>query len=126
MGLIKTYGKSIAAAAVAVLTVVASVLTDGHVTAGEGVQIAIAGATALSVYLVPQLPQFPQAKTGIAVVLAVLNGATALIGDGLNWQDLVNLAIAGLGVIAVGVAPAIVHRPAPPPEPAPAAGGGAA
>jgi hypothetical protein len=99
------YAKTIAALFVAGLTVLASALTDGYVSTGEGVQIAVAVTTAASVFLVPNVPQWPGMKTGIAVVLAVLNLATTLITDGLSAAEIVNLILAGLGVIAVYAVP---------------------
>lgn len=106
MDIARTYGKALAAVAVAGLTVLASALTDGRVDAGEGIQIAIAVATAASVWLVPTLPTYPGTKTGIAVILAGLNAATAAIDGGISTAEWVNLALAGLGVILVGAAPA--------------------
>jgi hypothetical protein len=57
------------------------------------------------VWFVPTLPNAPAIKTGTAVALAVLNAATAYIVGGLDTGEVVNLVIAGLGVILVGVAP---------------------
>ncbi len=107
------YAKTAAALLVAGLTVLASSLTDGYVSTGEGVQIAVAVTTAASVYLVPNVPQWPGLKTTIAVVLAVLNLATTLITDGLSYAEIVNLVLAGLGVIAVYAVPNQPATPAP-------------
>jgi len=109
------YAKTVAALLVAGLTVLASALTDGYVSTGEGVQIAVAVTTAASVFLVPNVPQWPGLKTVIAVVLAVLNLATTLITDGLSGAEMVNLLLAGLGVIAVYAVP---NRPTPVSPPA--------
>lgn len=100
------YGKAIAAAIAAALMVLSSAVTDGHVDAGEWVSIAIAGTTAVSVWLVPQLPSAAGAKTAVAAVLAVLQVAAATIVDGLSAADWVNLVIAALGVLGVLGAPA--------------------
>jgi hypothetical protein len=105
--LLQRFGKAAAAVLVAALTIAASALTDGHVDAGEGVQIAIATATAVSVWYVPLLPGVPAVKTAVAVILAVLNAATAYIVGGLDYGEIVNLVIAGLGVLLVGVSPAV-------------------
>ena len=100
------YGKALIAVLVAVLTLASSALVDGHLDAGEGVQIAIAGTTAVSVWLVPNLPNAGGTKTAVAIVLAVLNALTAYIVDGLDTDDVINLTLAGLGVLLIGVAPA--------------------
>ncbi|MGI5178683.1 hypothetical protein ACQEVZ_20335 [Dactylosporangium sp. CA-152071] len=103
---VKKYGKAIAAAIAAGLMVLASAVTDNHVDAGEGISIAIAVTTAVSVWLVPQLPSSAGAKTGVAMVLAVLQVAAATIVDGMSSADWVNLAIAALGVLGVLKSPA--------------------
>lgn len=100
------YGKALIAVLIAVLTLASSALVDRHLDAGEGVQIAIAGATAVSVWLVPNLPHAGGVKTGIAFVLAVLNALTAVIAGGIDTSEVINLLLAGLGVLLVGVAPA--------------------
>lgn len=99
------YGKALVAVLIAVLTLAASALVDGHIDAGEGVQIAIAGVTAVSVWLVPNLPSSGGVKTTVAVVLAVLNALTAYIIDGIDANDVINLILAALGVLLIGVAP---------------------
>jgi hypothetical protein len=106
--IINRYGKALVAVVVAALTVAASAVSDGHVDAGEGVQIAIAAATGVSVWLVPNLPSAGAGatKTVIAVLLAVLNAATAYIVGGLDTGEIINLVIAGAGVLLIGVAPA--------------------
>lgn len=108
MDLLKRYGKALVAVIVAALTLASSALVDGHLDAGEGVQIAIAATTAVSVWLVPNLPTVGGGwmKTGIAVVLAVLNVLTAVIVDGIDADDVINLVLAGLGVLLIGAAPA--------------------
>lgn len=103
---LQKFGKAAVAVLVAGLTVLSSAVSDGQFTAGEGVQIAIAAATAFSVWFVPNLPSSGGVKTGVAVVLAVLNAATAYIVGGLDTGEVVNLVLAGLGVLLIGVAPA--------------------
>lgn len=105
-----SYAKTLVALAVAGLTVLASALTDGYISTGEGVQIAVAVTTATSVYLVPNVPQWPWLKTAIAAVLAALNLATTLITDGLSSAEMVNLVLAALGVLMVYAWP---NRPDP-------------
>ncbi|GAA2327588.1 hypothetical protein [Dactylosporangium salmoneum] len=99
------YGPATAAVFIAALTAASSALTDHHIDAGEGVQIAIALTTAVSVWYVPLLPGVRGAKTVVAGILAVLNAATAYVVGGLDMGEIINLAIAGLGVVLVGVAP---------------------
>jgi hypothetical protein len=110
VGFFTKYGKAIAAVITAGVTVVVSSLTDGHIDAGEGIQIAIAVATAVGVYLVPNLPGFPGTKTGLAVVLAVLNLATGMVVNGhlhLTGAQWLNLGLAALGVLGVSFAPVV-------------------
>jgi hypothetical protein len=108
--MIRTYGKSIVAALFAFITAIQALVSDGHVTQQEGVQIAIAFFTAVSVYLVPMLG-YPWAKTAVAVVLALLNIlATAIVG-GLNTGDLTGMALAVLTAIGVAGASAVSSDP---------------
>jgi hypothetical protein len=103
----RLYGRAIAAVAIAGLTVLASALTDGHVDPGEGIQIAIQLATAAGVWLVPNLPSATSIKTGLAAMLAVLNLAATFITGGLTSAEVINLVIAGLGVLAIAQAPSL-------------------
>lgn len=105
------YGKAIAAALLAVVSFAASVYADGIVTDDEKVQVAIAVATAVSVYLVPILG-WPWMKTAISAVLAALNVLATVIIGGLDNNDMVQIIVAMLTVAAVAVTPA---RSDPPP-----------
>jgi hypothetical protein len=108
MSFFMKYGKALAAVLAAGVTVLVSSLTDGHIDAGEGIQISIALATAAGVYLVPNLPGFPGTKTGLAALLAVLNLATGMVVNGhlhLTGAQWVNLGLAALGVLGVSLAP---------------------
>lgn len=109
--MIRKYGPAFVAVFFAVLTAVASALTDNHVTDIEWVQVSIQGATVAGVWLVPAFPAYPHVKTGIAVVLAVLNLLVTVITDGITGAELVNLLIAAVGVIAVRLTPPPVHAP---------------
>lgn len=102
----RRYGKALTAVAIAGLTVAASALTDDHIDAAEGVQIATALTAAAGVFLVPVVPSWPWAKTAVAVLLAALSTAAALIIGGMHGTEWVNVALAGLGALAVGAAPA--------------------
>lgn len=105
----EVYGKSIAAAMVVVVTAVQAALSDsstgGRITQIEGVQIAIAVVNACLVYLIPNIPQWPWAKTVLTAGLAVLQLATSLIVDGIGSADLSALIIAALMVLAPAAAP---------------------
>lgn len=113
-GLFRRFGQSLVALGVAGLTALASGLTDNHMTAPEGVQVAIAVTTAAGVWLVPNLPGWPWVKTGLAMLLAGLNFLVTIIDHGITYAEGVNLALAVLGVIAVGVAPSISTSASPP------------
>jgi hypothetical protein len=104
-----THGKSIVAFAVAVLTAVSTAAAGGHLGATEKVQVAVAVASAVGVYLVPAVPQWPWMKTAVAGLLAALNLAVSLLANqhGLASADYINLVIAALGVVAVHIAPAM-------------------
>lgn len=106
MNILAKYGKALAAVLAAALIALSSTVTDGHVDPGELVAIAIATATAVSVWLVPNLPQSPGIKTAVAAILAGLNAAAMLIVDGWSTADTINVVIAALGVLGVLGAPA--------------------
>ncbi len=105
----EVYGKSIAAALVVVVTALQAALSDsatgGRLTQVEGVQIAIAVVNALLVYLVPNAPQWPWAKTVLAGVLAALQLATSLIVDGIGSADVSALILAVLMAVAPALSP---------------------
>lgn len=101
------YGRAVVAILVTALTVLASALTDDRVDTEEWLQVAIQAATIAGVWLVPNLPHSAAYKTGLAALLAVLNLATTLIVGGLDSADIINLVLAALGVIGVGVAPSV-------------------
>lgn len=102
------YGKAIAATAGAALTVAYGAFSgDQRIESDEAVQIAIAAATAVGVYLVPLAPQYRWAKTGLAVVLAVLQVLATVILGGLDPGEWMALAIAAATVLGVGSAPAV-------------------
>lgn len=106
--MLQKYGKAIAAVVGAALIAArAALLGDQHIDPNEGVQIAIAVTIAVSVWLVPLVPRYRWAKTAVAIVLSVLQGATTLIVGGLDNGDWIALALAVLTVIGVGAAPAV-------------------
>lgn len=111
------YGKALAAALLAVVTAVHTMVSDEVVTRAEWIQIAIAVVTAVSVYLVP-IWEYAWMKTAIAVILAALNVLVTLIADGVSSGDLVQVLLSALTVLLVAFAPA---RSDVPPNPTPAA-----
>ncbi len=111
----RQYGKALAAALIAVVTAVHTMVSDEVITRTEWVQIAIAVVTAISVYLVPML-EYGWMKTAIAVILAALNVLVTLIDDGVTSGDLVQVLLSALTVLLVAIAPA---RSDPPPNPSP-------
>lgn len=109
------FGPAIVAVLFAVLTAVAAAWTDSRIDGAEWVQIAIQGTTVAGVWLVPAVPGWPHMKTAIAFVLAIENAAVAAVVGGISGQELVGLAIAGVGVIAVRLTPPpeLVRAPSP-------------
>lgn len=101
------YGKAVAQILMALLVVGASVTSgDGHVSGEEWFQVAIATGSAVSVYLVPAVPEWPWMKTAVAAVLAGVTFAGSVALDGLSGNDIINIAIAVFGVALTGLAPA--------------------
>ncbi|SCL31875.1 hypothetical protein GA0070616_4348 [Micromonospora nigra] len=102
------YGKALAAIAGAVLVALYAALGgDNRVDAEETVQVAIAAATAIGVYLVPLAPQYRWGKTAVAVVLAVLQALATTVLGGLDAGEWIVLVLAGLTAAGVAVAPAV-------------------
>ena len=115
----RKYGKAIVAVIGAAATVGYGALSgDQRIEADEAVQIAIATATAVGVYLIPLAPQYPWAKTAVAVVLGVLQVLATLIIGGLDTNEWIALALATVTTLGVAVAPAVsdngvANRPGP-------------
>jgi len=102
----KAAAKAIAYLIFAALTALASALTDDVVTGEEWINISIAGATAVGVWLTANLPQLIWAKTATAAVLAGLNVLVSAITNGnISNAEWVNIALAVIGVIAVYFTP---------------------
>lgn len=100
-------GKALVAVAIAVVTAVQATVSDGHVTATEGIQILIALATAIGVYIAPVVPNAPWVKTAVAVLLSMLNLLVTQIASGWNASPITALVLAALTALAVGAAPAV-------------------
>ncbi|MFY1686509.1 hypothetical protein [Plantactinospora sp. WMMB782] len=106
--MIQKYGKALAAVAGAALTIAYGALSgDQRIEPDEAVQIAIAAATAVGVYLVPLVPEYRWAKTAVAAVLAVLQVLATVILGGLDSNEWIALLLAALTVLGVGVTPAV-------------------
>jgi len=105
---VRTYGKAIVAVLVAAVVVAYQALTgDHHIDAAEWVSIAIAGVTAIGVYIVPLAPQAKWSKSAVAAVLAVLQVLTTAILGGLGVDEILLMLITAAGALGVYVAPAI-------------------
>ena len=106
--MIRKYGKALAAVAGAAFTVAYGALSgDQRIEPDEAVQIGIAAATAVGVYLVPLTPQYRWGKTAVAVVLSVLQVLATVILGGLDSNEWIALLLAALTVLGVGAAPAV-------------------
>lgn len=101
------YGKAIAAVILAVVTALQAALPDQLVNNTEWMQIIIAFATALSVWIVPVIPQWPWAKTAIGLVLTGLNVILTFVVDGWQATDLVPCILAIVTALAVTFTPAV-------------------
>lgn len=100
------YGKAFAQVAMALLVVGVTVTTgDGHVSGEEWFQVALATGSAVSVYLVPAVSEWPWMKTAIAAVLVGVQTAGSVALDGLSTNDMLVIGAAVLGLLLTGVAP---------------------
>jgi hypothetical protein len=105
--MLSAYGKAIAAVVFAVLTAAQVYLGgDNRIDGEEWVQLGIAAATAIGVYLIPLAPQYRWAKTAVAVLLSVLQALATVVLGGLDTNEILVLVLAGLMALGVGVAPA--------------------
>lgn len=101
------YGKAIVAVIVAAIVVAYQALSgDGRIEAPEWVSIAIAGATAVGVYVIPLAPGARWAKSALAAVLAVLQILTTAILGGIGPDELLLMLITAAGALGIYVAPA--------------------
>lgn len=106
--------KFIVMLATAVVSAVAAAVTDGKITPVEWVNVAIAGVTAISVYLVPNLPAgsgiATYTKAAVVVLMAVLTALTDAIVGGLQTSEMLQIVIVALGAIGTYFWP---NSPAP-------------
>lgn len=104
------YGKAWAAIAYVVAIAIQAAHSDGHVTSVEWVQVGIAAATAVGVYMVPITSQYKWMKTAVAMVLAMLQAlATVLLGP--HAGDWLTIVITTVGAGLVWLAPATTVNP---------------
>lgn len=102
----RTYGKVVVAIALTLIGAVQAALSDHHVSTVEGLQIGINVTTALLVWVVPIHPEWPWAKSVVAIVLAILNAATTAVVGGVHSGDLTQLVISLATILGVSLAPA--------------------
>lgn len=102
------YGKAVVAVIVAAIVVAYQALSgDGRIEAPEWVSIAIAGATAVGVYVIPLAPGARWAKSALAAVLAVLQILTTAILGGIGADEMLLMLITAAGALGIYVAPAV-------------------
>lgn len=105
--MLSSYGKAIAAVVFAILTAAQVRLGgDNNINPEEWVQIGIAAATAIGVYLIPLAPEYRWAKTAVAVLLSVLQVLATVVLGGLDTNEVLVLVLAGLTALGVAAAPA--------------------
>ncbi len=101
------YGKTIVAIVAAVLTAIQAATVNGHITRLGVVQIAIAATTAVLVYIVPVVPEWPWSKSVIAGILSALNAVATLIVSGWGATTGTEIVLAILAAVFIRYAPAV-------------------
>ena len=104
MSRVKTYAMSLIMVAVTVVQVIIGYTTDG-IAQDEWLQIAVSFFTALIVYLVPNVPQYPWIKTAAGGALVLLNGLIQFVEGGVTTEEWYMLAVAVLGFFGLIAAP---------------------
>jgi hypothetical protein len=109
---VKKYSKLVAWIVVAVLGSLVGALTDGHVSTVEGVQLLIAGAGAVGVWVAGYLPAgLAWPKTAVAATVAALTLLVTYLGaggwSGLTAAEVVNVALVVLAALGVRVVPTV-------------------
>lgn len=97
--------KFLAALVGAIALAVAGALSDNHISVVEWIQIVIAVATAVQVWITANVPTLTWAKTATAVVLGVANVLIGAIADGFTASDVAVLVVAALTAAGVYGAP---------------------
>jgi hypothetical protein len=72
----------------------------------DWIQIAIAGATAVGVHMVPLAEGHPWVKTSVAVLLSALQVLVTVAAGGLSANDVFMVVAAVAATLGIGVAPA--------------------
>jgi hypothetical protein len=110
------YGKAIVAVIVAAIVVAYQALSgDGHIDAVEWVNVSIAGATAVGVYLIPLAPGAKWSKSALAAVLAVLQVLVTAILGGIGADEILLMLITAAGAVGIWIAPATTETGSTPP-----------
>ena len=105
------YMKSLPYIALAVVGVLVTALADDLLTVDELVNVAIIGVGAITVYLVPNLPEGPgrYAKVAVTFIVAALVALQSFLTDGITtteWLQIAVAAFAGIGVFVIPNEPA--------------------
>lgn len=102
-----TAGKSIIAFLYALAVTIIPFVDGGRrPSSAEWVSIAIAAASAVSVYLTPLIPQAAWAKTAVGAVLAGLQVLVTVIDGGVNGSDVLLIVVAIAAAVGIQLAPA--------------------
>ena len=104
MNLAKVFG---ILAATVLSAILAALTGDQHVSPTEWVNVAIGAVGVLTVYVVPNVEGSigKYAKAAVAGAAAVLALLQSLISDGISGTEWIQLALAMLGALGVGVLP---------------------
>ena len=103
----REFGKAIVAVIVAAIVAAYQALSgDGRIEAEEWVSIAIAGVTAVGVYITPLAPHAKWSKSAVAAVLAVLQVLTTAILGGVGADEILLMVITAAGALGIWAAPA--------------------
>jgi hypothetical protein len=100
------YAKSLLYIALAVVGVLVTALADDVLTVDELVNVAIIGVGAITVYLVPNLPEGPgrYAKVTVTFIVAGLVALQSFLTGGITtteWLQIAVAAFAGIGVYVI-------------------------
>lgn len=108
---ISHYAKSLLYIALAVVGVLVTALADDILTFDELVNVAIIGVGAITVYLVPNLPEGVgrYLKVIVTFIVAALVALQSFLTDGITtteWLQIAVAAFAGIGVYIIPNEPA--------------------
>jgi hypothetical protein len=94
----------------AVLLTLRDAMSDARIDASEWVLVVIAAFNIVTVWGAANIPGFEKAKTVMAATGVVLNLLVGYIVGGLTIDEIMLLAIHGLGALGVVVGPSPQHR----------------